>query len=298
MQFKLPEIKGKYRFNVDLSRLCWFGVGGKASVVFTPHDENDLIYFLQNINNIPIFVFGVGSNTLIRDGGFDGVVIRLGSSMNFIHLLSKDTIEAGASAMDYNVSNFAMEHTIGGMEFLSGIPGTIGGGLKMNGGSYGRELSNIVKSVKAVTLEGNIIHFTNEEMQFKYRGNGLQNKYIFLSAQLQGFVSDQSDIINKMNEIKQARHSTQPVKNVKTGGSTFKNPTGLKAWECIDKAGCRGLKVGGAQMSELHCNFLINTGNATAADIEELIQTVKQRVFHALGVMLEEEIVIIGKSKL
>lgn len=292
----LPLVRGKYRFNVDFSKLCWFGVGGKASIVFIPADEDDLISFLSSIQQIPIFVFGVGSNTLIRDGGFDGVVIRLGSSMNYLEVVGDNLIKAGASVLDQSVSQFALENSIGGLEFMSGIPGTIGGGLAMNGGAYGREFSDVVTSVDVVDLNGQKFSLSNSEIGFKYRGNSLDSKMIFLSATLNGFSSNREEIQKKINDIREKRLSTQPVKNVKTGGSTFKNPPGLKAWELIDKAGCRGLSVGGAQMSELHCNFLVNKGNATAADIEALVNLVKRRVFDTSGINLEEEIIIIGKN--
>lgn len=296
MKFILPEIRGKYRFDVNLSNLCWFGVGGKASVVFIPADIDDLMHFLSHAHDIPIFVFGVGSNILIRDGGFDGVIIRLGASMSFMKQLTSTTIEVGASALDVNVSNFAMENSIGGLEFLCGIPGTIGGGLRMNAGAYGREFSDIVMSVQAVDLHGNSTTLTAEQMGFKYRGNSLKESMIFLSAVLFGSEDNVQNIMQKMNTIKNQRNATQPVKGVKTGGSTFKNPLDFKAWQLIDAAECRGLRIGGAQISELHCNFLINTGNATANDIEELIFTVKERVFKNSGIMLEEELVIIGNK--
>lgn len=296
MKAILPQVKGKYRFDVDLSRLCWFGVGGKASVLFTPANQDDLIYFLKNIKDVPIFVFGVGSNILIRDGGFNGVVIRLGNCTNYIKLISSYILEVGASVLDQNVAEFAIEHKIGGMEFLSGIPGTIGGGLAMNAGAYGREFTNIVKNVKALDLEGNLIEFSNKDMGFTYRSNGLKEQFIFLSAELVGYRASLEEIQMFMNRIKTQRNATQPVKGVKTGGSTFKNPLYDKAWRLIDEAGCRGLKVGGAQVSEQHCNFIINTGNATSADIEELIYIVKTRVLESSGITLENEIVFVGEK--
>ena len=290
----LPEVRGKYRFDVDLSKLCWFGVGGKASVLFTPADQDDLIHFLKNKKDLPIFVLGVGSNVLIRDGGFNGVVIRLGNFTNYINLPSNYLLEVGASVLDQNVASFALKHLIGGMEFLCGIPGTIGGGLAMNAGAYGREFANIVNKVHAVDLEGNLLVFTKYDMHFKYRSNGLQEKVIFLSAELNGYQASLTEIEMQMSRIRTQRNATQPVKGFKTGGSTFKNPLYNKAWRLIDEACCRGLKIGGAQVSELHCNFIINTGNATAADIEKLIEVLKQRVFDTSGITLETEIVFIG----
>lgn len=295
MHKNLPEVRGKYRSGVDLARICWFGVGGKAAIAFTPHDTEDLIFFLKNKGDLPIFVFGVGSNTLIRDGGFEGVVIRLGNSMNFMRRISNDAIEVGASSLDQNVAHFAKENSIGCLEFLSGIPGTIGGGLAMNAGAYGMEFSDIVVNVKALDLNGNLIELSKEEMRFKYRGNGVKD-LIFLSTLLKGLPCDKDEIAAKINKIKEDRFNTQPVKGVRTGGSTFKNPEGLKAWKLIDEAGCRGLRVGGAQVSELHCNFIINTGSATAAEIEELIVELCDRVFQKTGVILEKELIIFGKK--
>lgn len=296
MEINLPQVKGKYRHNVEVGKLCWFGAGGKAAVVFMPSDLDDLIHFFKSAKNTPIFVMGVGSNLLIRDGGFEGVVIRLNSSMTYLKLIGEDIIEAGAAVLDSSVANFALDHLIGGMEFLCGIPGTVGGGLAMNGGAYGREFSDIVSSVSAMDYEGNVIALSNADMQFKYRGNNVSKNLIFLKAYLKGHKSSADEIAKKMREIKNQRNTTQPVKGFKTGGSTFKNPPGLKAWQLIDQAGCRGLRIGNAQMSELHCNFLINNGSATARDIETLIEVVKQKVFNSCGIMLEEEIVFLGNK--
>jgi UDP-N-acetylmuramate dehydrogenase len=297
MKKTLPQIRGKYRFDVEIGKMCWFGTGGKASVVFIPSDLEDLIFFLQNKDKeIPIFVFGVGSNLLVRDGGFDGVIIRLGGFMNFMEKISDDSIRVGASVLDQNASNFAMENSIGGLEFLSGIPGTIGGGLAMNGGAYGSDFNAIVQRVQAITFDGQIIELSNSEMGFQYRKNSIPKDTIFLSCELQGYICERQQIIEKMNQIKTERSNTQPVKGFKTGGSTFKNPQGFSAWKLIDEAGCRGLKIGGAQVSELHCNFFINDGSATAADIENLVEEVQSRVFKKSGIMLEREIIIIGQK--
>jgi UDP-N-acetylmuramate dehydrogenase len=296
MYQNLPQIRGKYRFKVNLAKMCWFGVGGNAAVIFTPSDIDDLIYFLQNKGDIPIFTFGVGSNILIRDGGFDGVVIRLGQSMNFIQQIDKDVIKVGASVLDQNVSNFAIQHSIGGLEFLSGIPGTVGGGLAMNAGAYGKEFRDIVMNVQAIDIDGKLISFTNQEMGFEYRSNSINKEIIFLSTELKGFECSQSAIIEKVEQIKTNRFDTQPVKGIKTGGSTFKNPDGLKAWKLIDEAGCRGFKIGGAEVSQMHCNFFINNGSATAKDIEDLIDKVQEKVFIKSGIMLQKELVILGKK--
>lgn len=297
MKKTLPQIRGKYRFDVEIGKMCWFSTGGRASVVFIPSDLEDLIFFLQNKDKeIPIFVFGVGSNLLVRDGGFDGVIIRLGSCMNFMEKISDDSIRVGASVLDQNASNFAMEHSMGGLEFLSGIPGTIGGGLAMNGGAYGSDFNAIVQRVQAITVDGQMIELSNSEMCFQYRKNSIAKDTIFLSCELKGYNCEKQKIIEKMNQIKTERSNTQPVKGFKTGGSTFKNPQGYSAWTLIDEAGCRGLKVGGAQVSELHCNFFINDGSATAADIENLIEEVQSRVFKKSGIMLEREIIIIGQK--
>ena len=295
MQYNLPQIRGKYRFNVSLSKMCWFGVGGNASIVFTPLDLPDLIFFLQNLAvPLPIFVLGVGSNILVRDSGFNGVVIRLGGGFNILKVINDHTIYAGASVLDYNVSEFTMEYGIGGFEFLSGIPGTIGGGIMMNAGAYGSCFADIIHTITCVDCEGNVLSLTKNDLKFKYRASNFDKKVIFIGAELLGVQSDNQTILDKISYIKSSRASTQPVKGFKTGGSTFKNPDGYKAWKLINEAECNGLSVGGAQVSTLHCNFFINNGNATSNDIEMLIEIVREKVFKKSGIVLETEIILLG----
>ncbi len=299
--FNLPSVRGKYRFDVKLSRICWFGAGGTAKLLFIPSDVDDLSHFLKNIDmKTDVFVLGVGSNILVRDGGFNGVMIRLGNNFNDIIQLNNHEymIKVGAAVLDKNVALFAMEKNIGGMEFLSGIPGTIGGAIAMNAGSYGGDMSAITHSIEAMDHNGMLQNFSNKEIGYRYRGNNLSRSLIFISATLMGYRSDMEDISSKIASIDKSRNATQPVKGFKTGGSTFKNPSDIKAWQLIDGAGCRGLRIGAAQISDLHCNFLINLGTATAADIENLILEVQRRVFENSGYKLEPEIVIVGEKQL
>lgn len=290
----LPKIRGEYRFNVDLSKTTWFRVGGPADVLFRPEDEEDLAFFLSNCpKEVPLIVLGVGSNILIRDKGFRGIVIKLGK--NFVNINSdQDLIKCGAGALDYNVAHYALKNQIGGLEFLVGIPGTIGGALRMNAGAYGNETANVLVSAKAIDVNGNILTLENKDFGFKYRGSSLDNSIIFTEATLKGFKDSEMNIQSKMDQITQSRESSQPVRS-RTGGSTFKNPPSYKAWELIDKVGLRGYSIGGAQFSELHCNFLINKGNATSQDIEDLGELARKKVFDEFGINLEWEIKIIGE---
>lgn len=293
---RLPKVSGKYRENADLSKMCWFRVGGLAEVLFQPLDLDDLVYFLKNKpSDIPCFVFGVGSNLLIRDGGIKGVVIRLGKGFNYIHLTTNNHIITGAASMDVNVAMFAWQNGIGGVEFLSGIPGTIGGALAMNAGAYKKEMKDVLIRAKAVNLNGEVVNFSAQELGYVYRGHSLKGFWIFIEAELKGYLDDPNLIKEKIDTIQTQRSDTQPIRS-KTCGSTFKNPPAINAWKLIDQAGCRGLAIGGAQVSEKHSNFLINTGTATAQDLENLIHEVKQKVLKTSGVELKEEIIIIGST--
>ena len=292
----LPKVRGSYRQNADLSKINWFNVGGKADIMFRPHDVEDLSYFLQNKpKGLDITIIGVGSNLLVRDGGIGGIVIRLGRNFATITKESGYKVKVGAGALDYNVAMFACENNIAGMEFLIGIPGTIGGGLAMNAGAYSSDMSSILETAEAVDEDGNILELSANDMGFIYRGNTLPEGIIFTSALLQGKQGKQSEIKDRLDEISNKRQETQPVRS-KTSGSTFKNPEGMSAWKLIDEAGCRGLKIGGAQVSEKHCNFFINLGNATATDIENLGEEVRERVFKKTGVSLEWEVKLIGRK--
>ncbi len=290
---RLPAVRGKLTAKAPLADSTWFRVGGPAEVLFKPADADDLAAFLASCpDDVPVTVLGVASNTLVRDGGVPGVVVRLGPEFATIKADGL-TLTAGAAAIDLNVARAAQAAGIGGLEFLSGIPGTLGGGLRMNAGAYGRELKDVVQTVTAVDRRGAVRTLTAGDMGFSYRHVDAPADLIFLGATLLGEPGDPAAIKARMQEIQQKRGSSQPIRE-KTGGSTFANPEGHKAWQLIDAAGCRGLRIGGAMMSEQHCNFLINTGTATAADIEELGEEVRRRVKAHSGLELRWEIRRIG----
>lgn len=292
---KLPTVRGNYRQNVDLSKINWFGVGGKAEIVFRPKDVNDLADFLKNISsNIKITVLGVGSNILVRDGGLDGVVIRLGAGFTDISC-QQNEITAGSACLGLNVAKFAANYDVSGLEFLSGIPGTIGGALFMNAGAYGSDTATILKHAEAVDELGNIHTLTAEDIGYVYRGNSLPQRFIFTKATFTGKACEREKILQRIDEINKKRQSTQPIKS-KTSGSTFKNPPNHSAWKLIDEAGCRGLKLGGSEVSQMHCNFFINHDGATAKDIEDLGLEVIRRVKEKSGVELKWEVQIIGNK--
>ncbi|CAL7963044.1 UDP-N-acetylenolpyruvoylglucosamine reductase [Alphaproteobacteria bacterium] len=296
---RLPAVRGKYREDADLSKICWFGTGGPAEVLFIPHDTEDLQFFLRNKpNDIPIFVLGVGSNVLIRDRGIDGVVIRLGRGFNRVELIAEmpHCILAGASALDVNLSMFAMQHRIGGFEFLSSIPGTVGGALAVNAGAYGGDIQLLLVQATTVGVTGEIKTFIPYEIGYHYRGKEIDSNWIFTEALFAGYIDEVANILHKVESIQADRERTQPIRS-RTGGSTFKNPNGpQKAWELIDQAGCRGLCVGGAKISELHCNFLVNNGSATSKDLEDIIYIVRDRVYSKFSIFLEPEIIIVGNK--
>jgi len=288
-----PQLRGRLMPNQPLAELTWFRVGGPAQVLFMPEDERDLCYFLTNLPaDIPVTVVGLGSNLIVRDGGVLGVVVRLGRGFSEI-AVEDHRIRAGAAVPDVKVARAAQEAGLSGLSFLRGIPGAIGGALRMNGGAYGRETKDALVAARAVDRSGRVHVLSNADMHYSYRHCGAPEDFIFTEATFQGTPGDRAAIAGEMEQITESREATQPIKS-RTGGSTFKNPPGRKAWELIDAAGCRGLTVGGAQVSELHCNFLINRGNATAADIETLGETVRLRVKESSGVELEWEIKRIG----
>lgn len=290
---RLPQVRGQYTENFALSRIVWFKVGGPAEVVFEPADEYDLRYFLaEKPRDIPVTIVGVGSNLLIRDGGVPGVVIRLGRPFAQISI-EETTLTAGAGALAINVARTAQREGYAGLEFLSGIPGTVGGVLRMNAGAYQRETKDVIIRARAIDPAGVLNVLNCEAMGYTYRHSAVPEDWVFVRAEFRLEAGDRDAIAARMAEIAKARNDSQPVRT-HTGGSTFKNPEGAKAWELIDRAGCRGLRIGGAQVSEQHCNFLINTGNATAADIETLGEIVRQRVLNKSGVTLEWEIHRIG----
>ncbi len=289
----LPQLRGRLLTNQRLGDLTWFRVGGPAQALFMPEDDDDLAYFMRNRpRDFPLTVMGAGSNLIVRDGGVAGVVIRLGRGFNEIAIDDDKRVTAGTAALDVMVARAAQKSSIAGLAFFSGIPGTVGGALCMNGGAYGGETKDILIEAHAVDAEGKKRIISNSEMGFSYRHCGVPEDVIFTQAVFQGRDGNADDIATEMAAIKEKREASQPRN--RTGGSTFKNPPGQSAWKLIDEAGCRGLRIGGAQVSELHSNFLINLGNATAADIETLGETVRERVKAHSGVTLEWEIKRIG----
>ncbi len=292
---RLPEVRGRYSENAALDRITWLRVGGPAEIMFRPADADDLAHFLdRKPADVPVIVIGVGSNLLVRDGGVPGVVVRLGRA--FANIESEgDEILAGAAALDLNVAARACDAGLAGLEFLSGIPGTIGGALRMNAGAFGSEIKDVFISARALDGDGKLRDLTSDDMGFSYRRSTVSEDWTFISARFSARRGERGEIDRRMSEIHAARQITQPVRTA-TGGSTFTNPPGGHAWQLIDDAGCRGLKVGGAMVSEKHCNFLINTGNATAADLENLGEEVRRRVLDDAGVELHWEIRRIGVS--
>jgi len=294
LKARLPDLRGRMLANQSLAELTWFRVGGPAQVLCMPEDEADLAYLLRNLPpDMPVTVVGLGSNLIVRDGGVAGVTIRLGRGFGGIEVERDNRLRVGAAVPDVRVARAAQEAGIAGLSFLRGIPGAIGGALRMNAGAYGGETKDRLISARGVDRRGTVREFTNADMGFSYRHCGVADDVIFTEALFQGEAGDPVTIGAEMDKITSSREATQPVKS-RTGGSTFKNPPGHKAWQLIDEAGCRGLRLGAAQVSELHCNFLINLGEASAADIESLGETVRARVKQMSGVELEWEIKRIG----
>lgn len=291
--YELPPVRGVYTENAPLKDLVWFRAGGNAETLFRPADSADLATFLAaRPEGMAVSVIGVGSNLLVRDGGIPGVVIRLPAAFGKA-TVEGTRIRAGAASLDANVARLAADKGIAGLEFLRGIPGTIGGALRMNAGCYGSEIKDIFVEAAAIDGKGNIVKLTHADMGFTYRRCAVPEDYIFVEAVFEGVRAPPDDIRARMNKLVEDREASQPVKT-RTGGSTFKNPEGHKAWQLIDEAGCRGLKRGQAQVSEKHCNFLINTADAKAADIEALGEEVRARVKEKSGVALEWEIRRVG----
>jgi UDP-N-acetylmuramate dehydrogenase len=289
-------LRGRLMPDAAMDKLTWFRAGGHAELLFQPADEDDLAAFLKLLPaDVPVLVVGVGSNLLVRDGGIEGVVIRLSAKgFGAVSVLDDVTIRAGAAALDKQVAAAALDAGIGGFHFYHGIPGSIGGALRMNAGANGVETVSRVLEVQGVTRAGERVTLTLDEMGYSYRHSSAPDGIIFTSALMRGELADKAEIRRLMDEVQHHRETVQPVKE-KTGGSTFKNPEGTSAWKEIDRAGCRGLMVGGAQMSPLHCNFMINTGNATAYELELLGETVRARVLETSGIRLEWEIKRLGR---
>ena len=293
---RLPTVRGRYSENVDMSLFTWFRVGGMAEVIFRPADLEDLSGFLENKKEkSPVTVIGATSNLLVRDGGIPGVVIRLGKPFSNIVPLQK-SLRVGSAALNSQVSRAALRADRTGLEFLSGIPGTIGGGLRMNAGSYGSEFKDILIEAEIMDPFGNVHVLSVDEVGFKYRQCSVDSNWIFLSALFKAPLAEPDEIKSKIENIRLKRIDSQPIKE-KTGGSTFSNPQGHKAWQLIEAAGCRGKRLGAAMISKKHCNFLINTGKATARELEELGNLVRCRVFDNSGVKLDWEIKRIGLTK-
>ncbi|MBN9579617.1 MAG: UDP-N-acetylmuramate dehydrogenase [Alphaproteobacteria bacterium] len=293
LRYTLPPVRGTYAENAPLKDLVWLRAGGNAEILFRPADLDDLAAFLAaRPANIPVTVIGVGSNLLVRDGGIRGVVIRLPAAFGKVSIEGSQ-VRAGAAALDSAVARTAADAGLTGLEFLRGVPGTIGGALRMNAGCYGCELKDILVEAKALDRKGRLVTLAPADMAFTYRNSGASDDLIFIEAVFAGTPDDAAAVHTRMDALVAEREASQPVR-AKTGGSTFKNPPGHKAWQLIDEAGCRGLRIGGAQMSEKHCNFLINTGDASAADIERLGEEVRARVKQSSGIDLQWEIRRVG----
>jgi len=299
MNNSLSETNKNYRqrvfYNENLSKYSWFNLGGPAEILFKPDNIDQIKLFINAHRDYKINILGAGSNTLIRDGGIKGVTLKLSSKFSNIDLLNDNNIRVGASTLDKKLADFALNNSISGFEFLSCIPGSIGGGIKMNSGCYGEDISKILSSIEIMDLKGNIREIKREQINFSYRGCDLPNDLLILSANFKGNLSNKSDIEKKQIDLINKKKKSQPTQ-VKTCGSTFKNLKNKKAWELIKDSGCDKIKVGQAQVSEKHCNFFINNGKTNSNEIEELINKVKKKVFNSTGVNLELEIKIIGSN--
>lgn len=292
---RMPGLRGRLTAETPLKDYTWFRVGGPAEVLFSPADEADLAYFMKRLPAAtPVTMVGLGSNLLVRDGGIDGVVIRLGRGFGEIRIEDGCRLRVGTAVPDVKVARAAAGAGIAGLSFYRGIPGCVGGALRMNGGAHGKETCEVLVEARAVDRGGNIHVLSVADFHYSYRHCGAPADYIFTEAVFQGEPGDPQKILAEMDGIAAYREEVQPIKS-RTGGSTFKNPPGNKSWQLIDAAGCRGLSVGDAKVSELHCNFLINEGNASAAELEELGETVRARVRETSGVELEWEIKRLGK---
>ena len=293
---RLPRVRGPYAANAAIRDLTWFRAGGPADVLFIPADADDLAAFLAGCPaDVPVLVIGVGSNLLVRDGGVPGVVIRLGRGFMNITREGDTRLRAGAAVLDVALAKAALEAGLAGLEFMRGIPGGVGGGLRMNAGAYGREFKDTLVEAVALTRTGARVVLSNAEMGFSYRKSDVKADLIFIEGLFEGTPGDKAEIEARMNEITRSREATQPIRS-RTGGSTFKNPPGHKAWQLIDAAGCRGLRHGDAEVSTLHCNFLINHGKASGNEIEALGEEVRARVKAQSGVELEWEIKRVGRG--
>lgn len=290
------SVRGKLTANAALAPLVWFKSGGSAEWLFEPKDEDDLTSFLKELDpDVPVMALGLGSNLIVRDGGVPGVVVRLGKAFSKIEKIDDVTLRCGGGASGILVSSTARDAGIAGLEFLRGIPGTVGGFVRMNGGAYGREVQDILVEARVVLRDGTVETWPLEKLGYTYRHSEVPNGAIVVEATFRGTPGKPEAIGAEMDAIARAREESQPLRS-RTGGSTFKNPDGHKAWVLVDAAGCRGLTIGGAQVSEKHCNFLLNLGSATSADIEALGEEVRRRVLASSGITLEWEIQRIGQA--
>jgi len=297
MKLISKEVEVKYGkkilYNEKLDNYSWFNLGGPSEVFFKPHNIEDIIFFLKTVNPKKITIIGAGSNTLIRDGGVEGVTIKLSSHFSYLNLISKNIIEVGAATLDKKIADFATEHSLTGLEFLSCIPGSIGGAIRMNSGCYGADISQILHSIKVIDFFGNEKDILAADIKFNYRETNLDQDLIITSVKLQGKIEVKEEIKKKQKILIEKKKNSQP-NQIKTCGSTFKNTKNKKAWELIKETNCQKLQIGNAKISDKHCNFFINDGKATAKDLEDLINKVKEKVYEKTKINLELEIKIIG----
>jgi UDP-N-acetylmuramate dehydrogenase len=290
------KVRGKLTANAPLAPLVWFKSGGNAEWLFEPKDEDDLVHFLRELDpEIPLMALGLGSNLIVRDGGVPGVVVRLGKPFAKIERIDETSLHCGGGASGILVSSTARDHGIAGLEFLRGIPGTVGGFVRMNGGAYGREVSDILVSARLVLRSGEVVEWPVDKLGYTYRHSDVPAGAVVIEAAFRGTPGDPEAIGAEMDAIARAREESQPLRS-RTGGSTFKNPPGHKAWALVDAAGCRGLTIGDAQVSEKHCNFLLNLGSASSAEIEALGEEVRRRVEAKTHIKLEWEIQRVGRE--
>lgn len=294
--FDIPEIDGKIEANSSLAKFIWFRTGGPAQYLVRPDSVAELSNFLKKLDDdVPVMAIGVGSNMIVRDGGIDGVVVRLPKSMGKVEILDDYKIRSGGAAMGISLASAARDAGIAGLEFQRGIPGTVGGAVRMNAGAYGDETADILIEAKLVLRSGEIVTWAWDDFEYRYRHSAVPKDAIVVEALFQGGAGDPDEIGAKMDKIAADREASQPLRS-RTGGSTFKNPDGHKAWALVDEAGCRGLRIGDAQVSEKHTNFLLNLGEASSADIEALGEEVRKRVLEHSGVTLEWEVQRVGNK--
>jgi UDP-N-acetylmuramate dehydrogenase len=292
----MPQVRGRLTPDAPLAPLVWFKSGGNAEWLFEPSDEDDLVDFMRQLDpNVPVMALGLGSNLIVRDGGVPGVVVRLGKAFSKIERIDQTTVRCGGGASGILVSSTARDAGIAGLEFLRGIPGTVGGFVRMNGGAYGREVKDILVSTRLVLRSGEVVEWPIEKLGYTYRHSQVPARAVIIEAVFRGMPGDPAAIGAEMEAIARAREESQPLRS-RTGGSTFKNPPGHKAWALVDAAGCRGLTIGDAQVSEKHCNFLLNLGSALSAEIEALGEEVRRRVEAKTHVTLEWEIQRVGRQ--